>query len=121
MQFKLLGGIVHGVGIFLNIVPSFISDNANLNATVLLLMLKQVADLREQQGHSRALPPNVHIQVDGVGTNWGKTMFSFVNYLVMSLIFITAIYARNPVGICTFSFCSHLSTSQHIYFSRHRR
>jgi hypothetical protein len=98
VKFKLLGGIIHGVGIWLNIVPFVLIDNANLNATVLLLMLKQWADIRESEGKGRLLPPTLHCQVDGVGTNWGKTMFAFVTFLVMGLIFICVTYARNPVG-----------------------
>lgn len=110
-----MGGLVHGVGIWLNIVPFFVADKANLNATILLLMLKQVADIRESQGKGRVLPPHVHIQVDGVGTNWGKTMFAFVNYLVMTSIFTSAMYARAPVGkiiIYFFIFVSDLHTSR---------
>ena len=98
LEIKLLGAIVHGQCVVLNFVPKAICDDANLNATVLLLVLKLLSDQREAEGKGRQLPPKIHVQVDGASTNWCKTMFAFIGFLVMSLICIEAVYARNPVG-----------------------
>ena len=98
LEIKLLGAIVHGQCVVLNFVPKTICDDANVNATVLLLVLMLLSDQREAQEKGRQLPPKIHVQVDGASTNWCKTMFAFIGFLVMPLICIEAIYARSPVG-----------------------
>lgn len=97
-RFKLLGVIIHNVGLFLNIVPFFVGDSANLNATVLQLNLKQAVDMRAARGKGRTLPPRFHLQMDGASTNWCKTMFGFMARTVVENIFKEVAYERNPVG-----------------------
>ena len=44
------------------------------------------------------LPPNGRIQLDGVGTNWGKTTFAHLTDLVDDGLADELLCARNPVG-----------------------
>lgn len=98
MRFKLLGVLVHGVGLFLNLVPFFVGDSANLNATVLQLVLKQIVDRRIAAGKSGVLPERLHVQLDGASTNWCKPMFGFSAKLITEGILKEVAYERNPVG-----------------------
>ena len=98
LQFKLLGVIAHGQGVFLNLVPPFIPDTANLNATVLLQTFKQIADIRNSRGLGNTLPHRLHIQWDGDSSNVCKTSIAFNNFLVMDRIFKEVASDRHPVG-----------------------
>jgi len=98
LRFKLLGVLVHGVGLYLNLVPFYVGDSANLNATVLQLVLKQIVDRRTAAGKSGTLPERLHVQVDGASTNWCKPMFGFSAKLIVDGVFKEVSYERNPVG-----------------------
>ena len=98
LRFKLLGVLVHGIGVFLNLVPFYVGDSANLNATVLQLVLKQIVDRRIATGKSGTLPERLHVQVDGASTNWCKTMFGFSAKLITEGVLKEVAYERNPVG-----------------------
>jgi hypothetical protein len=108
LRFKLLGVLIHNTALFLNIVPFFVGDSANLNATVLQLNLKQAVDMRAARGMGRTLPPRFHLQMDGASTNWCKAMFGFSAKLVAENIFKEVLYDRNPVG----SYLIHFYTVQ---------
>ena len=81
LRFKPLAVLVQGVGFFINLVPFFVGDSSNLNATVLLLVLKQTAAMRTARGQSPPLPHRCHIQLDGASTNWSKVMFGSLRCL----------------------------------------
>ena len=65
-KFKVVGAKVHGVLVALYIVPSFIPDDANLNATILTQTLKEVKDVRTAAGKGEQFPRRLYAKVDGV-------------------------------------------------------
>ncbi len=98
MRLKPLGVLVHGIGLYLNLVPFFVGDSANLNATVLQLVLSQVVDARVAAGKSRTLPRRLHVQLDGASTNWCRPMFGFSAKLITESVLEEVAYERNPIG-----------------------
>jgi len=134
-KFKLVAVKVHGRVVIIFMVPFYIPDDSNLNATLLLMALKIVGELSappasvvrgDEEGaaagaeggveggariveegapadssSSRApysMPRRAHIKVDGVSSNWGKTMFAFFEYMVKTAIFQEILLTRGTVG-----------------------
>jgi hypothetical protein len=51
-----------------------------------------------ESGDRRYLPTNVRVQLDGVGTNWGRITFAHITNLVKMGVLGNTVVARNPVG-----------------------
>ena len=51
-----------------------------------------------ESGDRRYLPTNVRVQLDGVGTNWGRITFAHITTLVKMGVLGNTVVARNPVG-----------------------
>ena len=59
----------------------------------------KLAKVRERKGQPRGLPDDCRIQLDGVGTNWGKVVFAHIENLVAKgVLGGTTNVVRNPVG-----------------------
>lgn len=98
LDIKLVGTKIHGAkgrSMFIVdlVLSQLVPDDSNLMCTLLYRSL-----LQWQDNGKRSLPPRLHIQCDGVGTNWGTISFGFVHYLVLSQIGTEVVMARNPVG-----------------------
>jgi hypothetical protein len=148
-------------------VPFYIPDDSNLNATLLLMALKIVGELsaparegerreggegeqfrreggrgegggwvgggaapgdRREGGATPAtarvrfsMPRRAHIKVDGVSSNWGKTMFAFFEYMVKRAIFQEILLTRGPVGEAQFFLCSTIYLIYSSLFRKHTR
>jgi hypothetical protein len=96
---KLIANLFHGNCLVLHVVFANIPDDSNLMLHCLDSALEIVRKVRQDKGLSAHLPPNSRFQVDGVSTNWGKTVFAHFQHLVNKRVLGESCdVVRNPVG-----------------------
>ena len=87
MRQKLMGCLVHSLGMFLNLLSPPLSSGANFSVDTLLKTLEAVGDLRESQGLER-LPPTLYLQLDNASDNKNKTILAICDQLVEQGVFV---------------------------------
>jgi hypothetical protein len=99
LQWKLVGNLFHGHVLVLHLVMPHITDDSNLVCHCLDTSLEALVQVRTSKGQPSFLPPNMRIQLDGVSSNWGSTVFAHVaNMQHKRIIGHNADVVRNPVG-----------------------
>jgi hypothetical protein len=97
-QFKLVGNLFHGHALILHLVHPHVPDDANLCCHCLDDSLEALIDVRVEKDQPDFLPPKFRIQIDGVGTNWGKTTLAHIEHLARCGVVDEINTCRNPVG-----------------------
>jgi hypothetical protein len=83
---KLMGSLVHGVGMFLHLLSPPLKAGGNFSAHCLLETLKDVGDLREAEG-LRRLPPTLYLQLDNASDNKNRCILALCDSLVTKGVF----------------------------------
>ena len=83
---KLMGALVHGIGMYLYLLSPPLKGGGNFSAHALVETLKKVGEHRESQGQTY-LPPTLYLQLDNASDNKCRAMLALCDALVTQGVF----------------------------------
>ena len=80
LSWKMVGNLFHGHVLVLHLVMPHVTDDANLVCHCFDTSMEELVKVRVAKGQPEYLPPNVRVQIDGVSSNWGSTLFAHLQH-----------------------------------------